>query len=78
MEYFVQKVFLSTYTGLTRWKILNADMLEDERDSFDKGNNRSIEEGWYRRAVEMNYKHPDTFVYSVPFETSGWSNNYLI
>lgn len=46
-------------------------MLEDERDSFTKGNNRSIEEDWYRRTVETNIKDPHIFVYSVPFETSG-------
>lgn len=67
----VQKVFLSTYSGLTRWKVLNSKMVEDERDSFEKGNNKSIEEDWYRRTVELNYKDPNIFVYSVPFETSG-------
>lgn len=49
-------------------------MLEDERDSFEKGNNKSIEEDWYRRSVELNMKDPNIFIYSVPFETSGRFN----
>lgn len=52
-------------------------MLEDERDNFEKSNNRSIEEDWYRRTVEMNFKDPSKFIYSVPFETSGILNIFI-
>ncbi|XP_057672266.1 voltage-dependent calcium channel subunit alpha-2/delta-3-like [Diorhabda carinulata] len=80
IDYQVHKVFLATYSGLTRWGNfgdLNNTHEEDE-DNFETRNNRAIDEDWYRRAVELNYKDEDMFIYAVPFETSGYEDNTMI
>lgn len=38
---------------------------------------RSIDEVWYKRAVEQHYIEPQSFVYSVPFNEGRLSLNYL-
>ncbi|CAH0560861.1 unnamed protein product [Brassicogethes aeneus] len=78
-KYFVNKIFLSTHSGLTRWRTFNVTFVdEDDRDSFETRNSRSIDEDWYRRSVEENYKDERRFIYSVPFEISGYENNTMI
>nr|XP_023014189.1 voltage-dependent calcium channel subunit alpha-2/delta-3-like [Leptinotarsa decemlineata] len=80
LDYQVHKVFLATYSGLTRWRnFVDKDHIQEtDKDSFAKMNNRAIDEDWYRRAVELNFENEDIFIYSVPFETSGYENNTMI
>ncbi|KAJ8937035.1 hypothetical protein NQ318_010787 [Aromia moschata] len=76
-DYIVHKVFLATYSGLFRWKTLK-DITESEHKSFEERNNEAVDEDWYRRAVELNFKNESFYIYSVPFETSGYENNTVI
>ncbi|CAG9864364.1 unnamed protein product [Phyllotreta striolata] len=80
VAYQVHKVFLATYSGLTRWRDFEdiSSVREDVEDSFEKRNDRAIDEDWYRRAVELNFEDESKFIYSVPFETSGYENNTMI
>ncbi|CAH1173790.1 unnamed protein product [Phaedon cochleariae] len=79
-DYQVHQVFMATYSGLTRWRMFEdqESIHEEEVDSFEKWNNKAIDEDWYRRAVELNFENEDMFIYSVPFETSGYENNTMI
>lgn len=68
----MNKVFIATQSGLTRWRSYNhSDFFEEDKDSFEIRNNKAIDEDWYRRAVEENYKNDDIYIYSVPFQISG-------
>ncbi|XP_028129613.2 voltage-dependent calcium channel subunit alpha-2/delta-3-like [Diabrotica virgifera virgifera] len=80
IDYQVHKVFLATYSGLTRWRNFEDinNIREEDEDSFEKRNNRAIDEDWYRRAVELNFGDESMFIYSVPWETSGYENNTMI
>ncbi|XP_025423406.1 voltage-dependent calcium channel subunit alpha-2/delta-3 isoform X3 [Sipha flava] len=75
----VTLAFVATHSGLTRW--MDYDNYEDKTkipsDSDDSEKNKkhfidenvySIEEVWYRRAVEYNMVNDESYVYSVPFE----------
>lgn len=76
-KYFVHKIFIATQSGLTRWRTFE-NVSEEDLDSFETRNNRAIDEDWYRRAVEENYKDESFYIYSVPFETSGFENNTMV
>ncbi|KAJ8913962.1 hypothetical protein NQ315_015200 [Exocentrus adspersus] len=76
-KYIVHKVFLATHSGLFRWKTLK-EVIESDFVSFEDRNNQAIDEDWYRRAVEMNFNDESIFIYSVPFETSGYEDNTMI
>lgn len=69
--YYVHKIFLSTSSGLTRWKRFNTAVYQNIYGEAEAANDRSIDEDWYQRSVEENLKNEDMFIYSVPFEISG-------
>ncbi|XP_050298952.1 voltage-dependent calcium channel subunit alpha-2/delta-3-like isoform X2 [Anthonomus grandis grandis] len=77
-KYLVHQVFLSTSSGLTRWKTFNNGMFQSPNGQPEFASNRSIDEDWYQRAVEENLKNEDMFIYSVPFEISVYENNTMI
>lgn len=70
-NFYVSKIFIATRSGLTRWRTYTKNEDEDETNDFEMLYPNSIDEEWYRRAVEENYNSEDTFIYSVPFEISG-------
>ncbi|KAL1506863.1 hypothetical protein ABEB36_006146 [Hypothenemus hampei] len=76
--YKVHKIFLSTSSGLTRWKTFNPDYFQNINEEEESANDRSIDEDWYQRSVEENFKDEDIFIYSVPFQISGYENNTMI
>ncbi|XP_066154542.1 voltage-dependent calcium channel subunit alpha-2/delta-3-like isoform X2 [Euwallacea fornicatus] len=76
--YYMHKIFLSTNSGLTRWKTFNRDIYQNIYDEAEPASNRSIDEDWYQRSVEENLKNEDMFIFSVPFEISGYENNTMI
>ncbi|CAG9766981.1 unnamed protein product [Ceutorhynchus assimilis] len=76
--YYVHKVFVSTSSGLTKWKIFNSAIYQNIYGEEEQANDRSIDEDWYQRTVEENFKNEDMFIYSVPFEISGYENNTMI
>lgn len=41
---------------------------------FSKHNSRSVDEIWYKRAVEQHFVEPKSFVFSVPFNANPSSN----
>ncbi|ENN77795.1 hypothetical protein YQE_05722, partial [Dendroctonus ponderosae] len=69
--YYVHKIFVSTGSGLTRWKTFNSDTYQNIYGEAEPANDRSTDEDWYQRTVEENFKNEDMFIYSVPFEISG-------
>lgn len=69
--YYVHKIFMSTNSGLTRWKTFNTAVYQNVYGEQEPANDRSTDEDWYQRSVEENYKNEDMFIYSVPFEISG-------
>ncbi|XP_045479597.1 voltage-dependent calcium channel subunit alpha-2/delta-3-like [Harmonia axyridis] len=77
-NFYVSKIFIATRSGLTRWRTYTKNEDEDETNDFELLYPNSIDEEWYRRAVEENYKNEEMFIYSVPFEISGYENNTMI
>lgn len=61
----ITRAFLATHSGLTRWM----DFTSDSDDDFIATNKRSVDEIWYKRAVEQHFVEPQSFVFSVPFNT---------
>ncbi|XP_076250895.1 voltage-dependent calcium channel subunit alpha-2/delta-3-like [Rhynchophorus ferrugineus] len=76
--YYVHKIFVSTNSGLTRWKIFNSDIYQSTYDQTEESYGRGIDEDWYQRSVEENFIDEDMFIFSVPFEISGYENNTMI
>ncbi|KAL5282154.1 CACNA2D4 family protein [Megaselia abdita] len=68
--------FIATRSGLLRWidhmKILNN---EPYRSNFGEENARAIESLWYERAIDQYFVEQDSFVYSVPFDSSESKTN---
>lgn len=60
----VKTSFISTHSGLLRYKIIDKKI---RGDNFANKMKKSIEEVWYKHAVEFNKDEPESFVYSVPF-----------
>ncbi|XP_050520547.1 voltage-dependent calcium channel subunit alpha-2/delta-3 isoform X2 [Daktulosphaira vitifoliae] len=63
----VTLAFVATHSGLTRW-IDYKQKSKSLTPQFIQDNIYSIEEVWYRRAVEYNSVYDESYVYSVPFE----------
>lgn len=67
-NYLIKTTFISTHSGLLRYKIFskkNNDVKEGNK--FSDKMRRSIDEVWYKHAVDFNKIEPESFVYSVPF-----------
>ncbi|XP_050423837.1 voltage-dependent calcium channel subunit alpha-2/delta-3 isoform X2 [Adelges cooleyi] len=63
----VTLAFVATHSGLTRWMGYEQKP-KSPQPKFIQENVHSIEEVWYRRAVEYNSVYDESYVYSVPFE----------
>ncbi|XP_015587813.1 voltage-dependent calcium channel subunit alpha-2/delta-3 isoform X2 [Cephus cinctus] len=70
--------FVATRSGLTRWQDFPRDDGVPADDHFSKLYPRAIDEVWYKRAVEQYYVHPDSFVFSVPFDKRDDDNTTLV
>ncbi|XP_070489901.1 voltage-dependent calcium channel subunit alpha-2/delta-3-like [Chironomus tepperi] len=72
-KYKIYSTFISTHSGLLRFKIFEDDELENKKLSDEFGNSfkNSIDEDWYKHAVEFN-RHESldkkSFIYSLPFD----------
>ncbi|VVC36695.1 Hypothetical protein CINCED_3A011455 [Cinara cedri] len=67
----VRLAFVATHSGLTRWMDFEDKSKtphETDQTHFIEDNIYSIEEVWYKRAVEYNMENNESYVYSVPFE----------
>lgn len=63
-KFHIKTSFISTHSGLFRYKTFDKKI---HGDKFAEKMKRSIDEIWYRHAVEYNKNEPQSFVYSVPF-----------
>ncbi|XP_059617030.1 voltage-dependent calcium channel subunit alpha-2/delta-3 isoform X2 [Phlebotomus argentipes] len=72
--------FVATRSGLLRW----VDHIPHPPDSpephFSESNTRAMDMTWYKRAVDQHAIEPDSFVFSVPFDSgyTGKSNATLV
>lgn len=48
--------------------------LDSHEHDFSKHNSRSVDEIWYKRAVEQHFVEPKSFVFSVPFNANPSTN----
>lgn len=66
----VYSSFISTHSGLLKFKIYEDDELENKKLSEEFGNSfkRSIDEDWYKHTVQFNRHEPKSFIYSLPFD----------
>ncbi|KAL7043546.1 hypothetical protein ACKWTF_001566 [Chironomus riparius] len=72
-KYKLYSSFISTHSGLLRFKIFEDDELENKKLSEEFGNSfkNSIDEDWYKHTVEFNrHEKSDkkSFIYSLPFD----------
>jgi hypothetical protein len=72
-EHYVEKFrvktsFIATHSGLFRYKVFDKKI---RGDKFAEKMKRSIDEVWYKHAVNFNKEEPQSFVYSVPFNAYG-------
>ncbi|XP_055322700.1 voltage-dependent calcium channel subunit alpha-2/delta-3 isoform X3 [Sitodiplosis mosellana] len=86
----ITTAFLATHSGLTRWMdfqkpnnnyVADSHPEEPSVSNFIREHHRSVDEVWYKRAVEQHYVEPQSFVYSVPFnqeDTTIDVNNILV
>ncbi|KAK9744952.1 Cache domain [Popillia japonica] len=57
--------FISTHSGMTRWQYITGG--PDIKQDFGNTNGRSVDEIWYKRAVEENYENPNvTYTFAIP------------
>lgn len=60
----IKTSFISTHSGFLRYKVFDKKL---NREKFANNMKRSIDEVWYKHAVEFNKEEPQSFIYSVPF-----------
>ncbi|KAL7039794.1 hypothetical protein ACKWTF_000119 [Chironomus riparius] len=76
----VKTSFIATRSGLMRWK----DHINHSEDAlephFADSNAKAMDTSWYRRAVDHHTIEPDSFVFSVPFDSgyNGKNSSVLV
>lgn len=60
----VKTSFISTHSGLFRYKVFDKNI---RGDKFADKMKKSINEVWYKHTVDYNKDEPQSFVYTVPF-----------
>lgn len=75
-KYDIHSTFVSTHSGLLRYKLFEEDELINKRlsERFGEMYKNSIDEDWYKHAVEFNKRDPKAFVYSLPFDARYQTN----
>ncbi|XP_054277448.1 voltage-dependent calcium channel subunit alpha-2/delta-3-like isoform X1 [Macrosteles quadrilineatus] len=59
--------FIATRSGLLRWE---EHMTNGQSDPlFSENNRHAMDETWYKRAVDQHTIEPESFVFSVPFDS---------
>ncbi|KAF6216261.1 hypothetical protein GE061_000601 [Apolygus lucorum] len=71
----VTSTFIATRSGLLRWQDHTEDPPTDP--IFADKNRRTLDEVWYKRAVDQHEIEPESFVFSVPFD-AGANKNTLV
>ncbi|KAG5675047.1 hypothetical protein PVAND_004986 [Polypedilum vanderplanki] len=71
----VKTSFIATRSGLLRWK----DHINHSDDAlephFAEANAKAMDTSWYKRAVDHHSIEPDSFVFSVPFDSGYHGKN---
>ncbi|BES90285.1 Calcium channel [Nesidiocoris tenuis] len=71
----VTSTFIATRSGLLRWQDHTSSPPSDP--IFADKNRKTLDEVWYRRAVDQHQIEPESFVFSVPFD-AGASSKTLV
>ncbi|XP_055682494.1 voltage-dependent calcium channel subunit alpha-2/delta-3 [Lutzomyia longipalpis] len=72
--------FVATRSGLLRWVDHITHPVDSPEPHFSETNTRAMDMTWYKRAVDQHAIEPDSFVFSVPFDSgyTGKSNATLV
>ncbi|RZC42869.1 Ankyrin repeat domain containing protein [Asbolus verrucosus] len=60
--------FVATRSGLLRWTDHTNNT--DKQPHFSEKNVKAMDETWYKRAVDQHSVEPESFVFSVPFDSN--------
>ncbi|KAJ3622682.1 hypothetical protein MTP99_018970 [Tenebrio molitor] len=69
--------FVATMSGLTRWEYISEEVENNTDKEFGDLHSKAIDETWYKSAVIQHRYDPQSFVYSVPFD-SGLEEGLLV
>lgn len=69
--------FVATMSGLTRWEYISEEVENNTEKEFGDLHSKAIDETWYKSAVIQHRNDPESFVYSVPFD-SGLEEDLLV
>ncbi|XP_044257646.1 voltage-dependent calcium channel subunit alpha-2/delta-3-like [Tribolium madens] len=69
--------FVATMSGLTRWEYISEEVENNTEREFGDLHSEAIDETWYKSAVIQHRYDPESFVYSVPFN-SGLQEDLLV
>ncbi|XP_015836573.2 voltage-dependent calcium channel subunit alpha-2/delta-3 [Tribolium castaneum] len=69
--------FVATMSGLTRWEYISEEVENNTEREFGDLHAEAIDETWYKSAVIHHRYDPESFVYSVPFD-SGLQEDLLV
>ncbi|XP_050524029.1 voltage-dependent calcium channel subunit alpha-2/delta-3 isoform X2 [Daktulosphaira vitifoliae] len=74
----VTLTFIATRSGLLRWREHGTDTNEGSEPHFSETNSRAIDEVWYKRAIDQHSVEPESFTFSVPFNSGTGLDRPLI
>ncbi|XP_065211727.1 voltage-dependent calcium channel subunit alpha-2/delta-3-like [Planococcus citri] len=70
----IQVKFVSTQSGLTRWKVFNETATSR---NFGETNNKALDEVWYKSAVLLHESKHESFVFSLPKKIENSKERYI-
>ncbi|XP_068916556.1 voltage-dependent calcium channel subunit alpha-2/delta-3 isoform X1 [Tenebrio molitor] len=62
--------FVATRSGLLRWTDHSITNEKPPHPHFSESNVKAMDETWYKRAVDQHSIEPESFVFSVPFDSN--------
>ncbi|XP_027839354.1 voltage-dependent calcium channel subunit alpha-2/delta-3 isoform X4 [Aphis gossypii] len=74
----VTLTFIATRSGLLRWRDHGTANNRGPEPHFSETNKKAIDEVWYKRAIDQHNIEPESFVFSVPFNSGAGLDRPLI
>ncbi|XP_050440544.1 voltage-dependent calcium channel subunit alpha-2/delta-3 isoform X2 [Adelges cooleyi] len=74
----VTLTFIATRSGLLRWRDHGINTNKGSDPHFSETNRRAIDEVWYKRAIDQHNVEPESFTFSVPFNSGAGLDRPLI
>ncbi|VVC44398.1 Hypothetical protein CINCED_3A000365 [Cinara cedri] len=74
----VMLTFIATRSGLLRWRDHGTNTNRGSEPHFSETNKKAIDEVWYKRAIDQHNIEPESFVFSVPFNSGTGLDRPLI